>query len=234
MIKLNELKADDAVHGKVTRVSVAGAFLDVGAEVEGFVHVSRLSPRSNRVEDVLSAGQELDLWVSTVDPNAGRLELTMIRPVLLKWGKIKPGMQLTGTISRIEKFGAFVDIGAERDGLVHVSEMTDGYVRDPAEVAKVGDQVEVAILEVDRSKKQIRLSMNFMPEEFLEDEGEEEEVPTAMEVALREAMDGASDEPEAEEGPKTADKGRAVQEDLLARTLSKRVKTSTDSDTKKS
>ncbi|MFQ5922613.1 MAG: S1 RNA-binding domain-containing protein [Anaerolineales bacterium] len=81
MIKLRDLKADDAVHGKVTRISVAGAFLDVGAEVEGFIHISRLSPRSNRVEDLLTAGQEVELWVSSVDPAAERLELTMMRPV---------------------------------------------------------------------------------------------------------------------------------------------------------
>ena len=229
MIKLTDLKSDDAVQGKVTRTSVAGAFLDVGAEVEGFVHLSRLSPRSNRVEDVLSAGQEVELWVSSVDPAAERLELTMMRPIRLKWGQIKPGMKTTGAVSRLEKFGAFVDIGAERDGLVHVSEMSDGYVRDPADVVHVGDEIDVAVLDVDRGKRQIRLTMNFIPEELKDEEEDEEELPTAMEIALQEAMETSLSEPPSPEVSKPADKRKDMQADLLSRTLTDRVKTTTES-----
>ena len=230
MTQLSELKKDDPVQGKVSRITKAGAFIDVGGSVEGFLHLSRLSPRSNRVEDVLSVAQEVELWVSKVDPAAERLELTMQRPVRLKWGQIKPGLKATGEVSRLEKFGAFIDIGAERDGLVHVSEMSDEYVRDPAELTKVGDQVEVAVLDVDRGKKQIRLTMNVTPEELIEDDEEEEELPTAMEVALRQAMETSSPKAEAQETSGAPDKRREVQEDLLSRTLSDRVKTSTDSD----
>ncbi|MFQ5942385.1 MAG: S1 RNA-binding domain-containing protein [Anaerolineales bacterium] len=233
MIKLSDLKADDPLQGKVSRINVAGAFLDVGAEVEGFVHISRLSPRSKRVEDVLAVGQELELWVSKVDPAAQRLELTMMRPILLKWGKIKPGMKANGEVTRLEKFGAFVDIGAERDGLVHISEMSDDYVRDPADIAKVGEQVEVAVLEVDRGKKQIRLTMNVTPEEEFDEDEEQEELPTAMEIAMRGAMEDSSGESQSGEGSKLQDKRREVQDDLLARTLSDRVKTSTESGSKK-
>ncbi|MFV1858259.1 MAG: S1 RNA-binding domain-containing protein [Anaerolineales bacterium] len=232
MIKLADFKADDDVRGKVTSIGVAGAFLDVGAEVEGFVHLSRLSPRSNRVEEVLTVGQEVELWVSKVDPAAERLELTMIRPILLKWGQIKPGMKAAGAVTRLEKFGAFVDIGAERDGLVHVSEMSDDYVRDPANVARVGDQVEVVVLEVDRSKRQIRLSMNLPPDEIMEEDEEQEELPTAMEIALRQAMESPSSDSPSSEFSKPADNRKEIQDDLLARTLSDRVKTSSESSTK--
>ncbi|MCZ6531252.1 MAG: S1 RNA-binding domain-containing protein [Chloroflexi bacterium] len=232
MIKLGDFKADDDVQGKVTRIGVAGAFLDVGAEVEGFVHISRLLPRSNRVEDVLTVGQEVELWVNKVDPATERLELTMIRPIRLKWSQIKPGMKAEGAVTRLEKFGAFVDIGAERDGLVHVSEMSDGYVRDPANVARVGDQVEVAVLEVDRGKRQIRLTMNLPPDEYMEDDEEQEELPTAMEIALRQAMDSPSSESLAPEDSKSADKRKIIQDELLDRTLSDRVETSTESRTK--
>lgn len=231
MIKLTDLKSDDAVQGKVTSISVAGAFLDVGAEVPGFVHISHLSPRANRVEDALRVGQEVELWVASVDPAAARLELTMVRPIRLKWGQIKPGLRATGAVTRLEKFGAFVDIGAERDGLVHISEMSDGYVRDPAEVARVGDQVEVAVLEVDRGKRQIRLTMNIGPEEYLDEEEEEEELPTAMEVALRQAMETSPSEAPPQQDLDPADKKREVQDDLLARTLSNRVQTSAKSST---
>jgi len=136
-------------------------------------------------------------------------------------------------VTRLEKFGAFVDIGAERDGLVHVSEMSDGYVRDPSEVAKVGDEVEVAVLEFDRGKKQIRLTMNISLEELMEDveEEEQEELPTAMEVALRQAMDTPSSQPPSPEQSQSNDDRRDTQEDILARTLTERVKTSTDGET---
>jgi len=232
MIKLADLKSDDAVKGTVTRISVAGAFLEVGAEAEGFVHISALSTRANRVEEALVVGQEGELWVASVDPSAEKLELTMVRPIALKWGQIKPGLRATGAVTRLEKFGAFVDIGAERDGLVHISEMSDGYVRDPAEVARVGDQVEVSVLEVDRGKRQIRLTMNIGPEEYLdEDDEEEEELPTAMEIALREAMQGTTSDTPSQEDLASASRNREVQEDLLARTLSNRVQTSAKGNT---
>lgn len=233
MTKLTEFKVDDPVQGKVSSIKVAGAFIDVGADSEGFVHLSRLLPRSNRVEDVLTVDQELELWVHKVDPEANRLELTMIRPTLLKWDQIKPGLKAVGAVTRLEKFGAFVDIGAERDGLVHVSEMSDSYVRDPAEVVKVGDEVEVAVLEIDRGKKQIRLTMNISLESLMEevDEEEEEELPTAMEVALREAMETPTPESPAVDRSQSNDNRRNTQEDILSRTLTHRVKTSTDTET---
>ncbi len=233
MTKLTELKTDDGVQGKVSSIKVAGAFIDVDAESEGFVHLSRLLPRSNRVEDVLTVGQELELWVHKVDPKAKRLELTMVRPTRLKWDQIKPGLRVFGSVTRLEKFGAFVDIGAERDGLVHVSEMSDGYVRDPSEIAKVGDEVEVAVLEVDRGKKQVRLTMNISLEELREDveEEETEELPTAMEVALRQAMNTPSPQSPSSEASQPNDVHRDTQDELLARTLTERVKTSTDSET---
>jgi predicted RNA-binding protein with RPS1 domain len=79
-------------------------------------------------------------------------------------------MLVKGKVDRLETYGAFVDIGAERPGLVHVSEMSHDYVKNPAEVLKVGDEVEAKILDVDRRKKQIRLSIKAAtpkPEEVL-------------------------------------------------------------------
>ncbi|MFQ5922614.1 MAG: S1 RNA-binding domain-containing protein [Anaerolineales bacterium] len=140
-------------------------------------------------------------------------------------------MKTTGEVTRLEKFGAFVDIGAERDGLVHVSEMSDGYVRDPAEVVQVGNEVEVAVLEVDRGKKQIRLTMNLTPEELMDEDEDEEELPTAMEIALRQAMESSLSESPFPEVSKPADKRKEMQDNLLARTLSDRVLTSTESST---
>ena len=68
-------------------------------------------------------------------------------------------MQLTGTVRNVVDFGAFVDIGVHQDGLVHVSQITDRFIRHPSEVLTVGDVVEVTVLEVDVQKKRISLTM---------------------------------------------------------------------------
>lgn len=72
---------------------------------------------------------------------------------------LKPGMILDGTIRNVVDFGAFVDIGVKQDGLVHVSQLSDQFVKDPLEVVSVGDNVKVKIIEVDREKNNIALSM---------------------------------------------------------------------------
>ena len=225
--KLENIQPGERVSGTVTSVELAGAFVDIGAEVPGFLHISRLKPgKVNRVEDVLVPGQVVELWVSRVDSVAQRLELSMIRPVTLKWGQIQPGMQLRGEVLRIEAFGAFVEVGAERPGLLHVSEISDDYVRDPRDQVRVGEELAVTVLEVDRKKKQIRLSLKAaQPVEELEPE-EEQQLPTAMELALRQALEAS---PPSRNTGKPKAKGvqhRNELEDILARTLSSRLRTS--------
>jgi uncharacterized protein len=74
-----------------------------------------------------------------------------------------PGMQLEGVVTNIVAFGAFVDIGVHQDGLVHVSQLADRFVRDAAEVVKVGQKVQVTVLSVDAERKRIALSMKRQP-----------------------------------------------------------------------
>ena len=71
---------------------------------------------------------------------------------------LKAGMQLEGVVTNVTHFGAFVDVGVHQDGLVHVSQLADRYVSDPREVVKVGDRVQVRVLEVDLQRKRISLS----------------------------------------------------------------------------
>ena len=68
-------------------------------------------------------------------------------------------MELTGTVRNVIDFGAFVDIGVHQDGLVHISQISDGYIKSPADVLKVGDVVKVKVLSVDVKKKRIGLTM---------------------------------------------------------------------------
>ena len=227
--KLQELEVDQKHTGKVTRTELYGAFVDIGAEKDGLVHISMLKKGNvKRVEDVVEKGQEVEVWIHRVDADAGRLELTMVQPVELKWKDIKPGMTLQGKVVRLESFGAFVDVGAERPGLVHISELSNDYVKNTGDVVSVGDQVEVRVLDVDRKKRQIRLSMKTGEEiiEEFEDDEPEEELPTAMEVALRQAMEQSEQTATVGNNGDQGQKGsRSEQEDILARTLQHRVKT---------
>ena len=89
----------------------------------------------------------------------------MPRPVLrsdvLDMKDLTPGMVLKGTVRNIIDFGAFVDIGVHQDGLVHISQMCDRFIKHPLEVVKVGDVVEVKVVSVDPAKKRIALTMKL-------------------------------------------------------------------------
>ena len=230
--------------GTVMKTSLAGALVDIGVEIPGVVHISQLKEEPvNRVEDVVQAGQEVEVWVKRVIPKKKRLELTMIEPLNLEWREIKQDMVLKGKVVRLEKFGAFIDIGAERPGLVHISEITHDYIGKPDDVIKEGEEVEVMVLNVNRQKKQIKLSMKTLevPPAVEEDyerpsrpskkksEQENKPVepdPTAMEVAMRDAMDRSKDDDKGDPVPSKKQKPTAEDnelDDVLTRTLHNRV-----------
>lgn len=232
---LNDLKRKMHFTGTVTKTTLAGAVVDIGLETPGVVHISQLKEGPvNRVEDVVQPGDTVDVWVRRVFPKKNRIELTMIEPLALEWREIQKDMVIKGKVTRLEKFGAFVEIGAERPGLVHISEMAHDYIKSPAEVVKEGDEVDVKVLSVNRHKKQIKLSMKALEEPPVKVAKEVQEkatsqepvhegpVPTAMEMALREAMERSQaneeDVPEKGSKRKPARKGNEL-EDILARTL---------------
>ena len=87
------------------------------------------------------------------------LSKPILRTDVLEMKDLKPGMVLTGTVRNVIDFGVFVDIGVHQDGLVHISQVSDKFIKHPSEVVSVGDVVKVAVLEVDEAKKRISLSM---------------------------------------------------------------------------
>ena len=249
--EVNEIKRKMHFTGKVMKITLAGAVVDIGLPIPGVVHISQISKDPiNRVEDVLQEGQEVELWVRRVFPKKDRIELTMIKPLEMEWRDLDKDMVLKGKVVRLEKFGVFVDIGAERPGLVHISEMTHGYIKTPGDLVKEGDEVEVKVLAVNRQKKQIKLSMKALeeppvkqpkvkeersprtgkeqPKPAQEEEGEKEvAVPTAMEVAFREAMERSGEK--VEEVPtktRKTSKDQDEMEKILSRTLENKARTS--------
>ncbi|MBN1658783.1 MAG: S1 RNA-binding domain-containing protein, partial [Anaerolineae bacterium] len=222
----NDLKAGMQVEGKVVRLEKFGAFVDIGAPTDGLVHVSEMAAgRVNKPSDVVSEGAVVGLWIKEVDRRQGRISLTMVEPPDVDIRQLRPDMVLTGKVVRLETFGAFVDIGAERDGMVHVTEMSTGYVTSPSDVVSVGDEVQVRVLEVDSRRGRISLSMKDLPgDDHGWQEDEIEDMPTAMEIALREAMEEQGiDLPTGKEDrrrrkPKSK-RRRYEQDDIIERTL---------------
>lgn len=186
--------------GKVKTLADFGAFIDLGLTVDGLVHISELSRRRvTDVKEVLEKDQEVGVWVKSVDRTRGRIGLTMLKPVERKYGEIAEGDTLKGEIKRIESYGVFVDVGLEREGLVHVSELSHEYVKSPADVVTVGDEVNVKVLKIDARKKQVNLSIKALLEppvmeasensgrqekEYIVVEEDEEPAPTTMAVAF--------------------------------------------------
>jgi ribosomal protein S1 len=242
------LQPKTKLSGRVVKTTLAGALLDVGQPIPGVLHISQLQKDPvKKVEDVLQEGQAVDVWVRRV--RSDRIELTMIEPLRYEWKELQPEMVVKGKVVRLESYGAFVDIGAERPGMIHISELARGYVKDAKDIIKEGDEVEAMILSVDPKKRQIRLSMkSLQPEAPVEEppqvefkrprRGKKAEEPqqqaaieeptepqlTVMQLAWQEAQDRAKSKGKATRSKRqrTSD---AEQEEILSRTLEKRVAT---------
>lgn len=189
-LKLTDLHPKMQLQGKIKKIELFGAFVDIGAEKDGLLHISQLrKERTNRVEDVVQLGQEVTVWVRKVDAQNGRIDLTLIEPLKLDWDELKVGMVVKGKVTKLEKFGAFVDIGAERQAFIHVRELMSGYVSDPSEVIKPLQEVEAKLISVDRKKRRIDMSIKAL-EDFTPEEDDEPELKpmSAMEAALRAAL----------------------------------------------
>lgn len=191
------LKVDQKLTGKVKTLADFGAFIDLGMAIDGLVHISELARRRvQNVKDVLSEGQEVTVWVKSVDTERGRIGLTMIKPIERRYSDIKEGDVLEGEVKRIEGFGVFVDVGLEREGLVHVSELSHEFVKSATDVVSEGDTVQVKVLKVNARKKQVNLSIKalleppakseeeLVKEEYVMEEVDEEPMPTAFAAAF--------------------------------------------------
>jgi ribosomal protein S1 len=222
-MSIDDLKTGMEVTGKVSKIELFGALIDIGVGVDALLHISQLGKENVRnVEDVVNIGDEITAYVLKADKQGKRVFLSLEKPPAVTWDSLSEGDIVEGEVVRVESFGAFVDIGAERPGMVHVSELADGYVKAPSDVVSVGDKVQARVLKVNRKKRQIDLSMKS-PEETVDvaavQEEDDEEMPTAMAVALRKAMEQSED---ADDRPNRRDRKRKdnrEQEDILSRTL---------------
>ncbi len=224
------------VTGKVKRVSEYGAFVDIGVGRDGLLHISELSTnRVRKVDDMIKEGDEINVWIKELDRDKNRISLTMIAPGTRTIRDLAVGELVSGTVQRLTTYGAFVDIGLERDAMLHVKEMGDGYVAKPEDVVKVGDEIEARISGVDARRGRVDLSLKGLRPatgSSAADEIEiqpmgavdqaEEDLPTLMELAFRQALDGEEEYQPFSRGRKPKrrkGRDRYEQEDIINRTL---------------
>jgi ribosomal protein S1 len=222
---LNDLKTGMDLRGTVRKIELYGAFVDIGIGQDALLHISQLGkPNVRNVEDIVKEGEEITVYILKVDRSAGRVALSLVKPPDVTLDDLKEGMVVNGQVVRVENYGVFVEIGAERPGMIHVSELASGYVNSASDVVKVGDQVQARIIKINRKKRQIDMSMKAaeMPIE-VEAEEADENLPTAMELALRRAMGGGDAPVQAPRGKSSKRDKRSKlsqeQEDILSRTL---------------
>ena len=162
--RYSEVKEGDIVSGQVRSLASYGAFVDVGG-IDGLLHVSDISwSRVNQPEDVLSVGQELQVKILKVDAASRRISLGLKQLQPEPWDsaadKYKVGQRITGTVSRLTDFGAFVELEPGIEGLIHVSEMSwVKKVRKPSDLLKQGDTVDAVILSISQGERRLSLGL---------------------------------------------------------------------------
>jgi small subunit ribosomal protein S1 len=194
--EIEALKEGMRLRGRVRNIVEFGAFVDLGVGRDGLAHVSTLQRAG--IDKTLKVGDMLDVQIRKVDLGSNRISLTI--PGAAKTTKtgiesLKVGQELTGRVVRLVDFGAFVDIGASTDGLLHISQLSGGFVNHPREVVEVGQEVRVRILEIDANRRRISLSMKDGEVQeaapvSVAAEPQEDRGPSAFAAAWQEALQG--------------------------------------------
>jgi small subunit ribosomal protein S1 len=162
--RYSAMKEGDLINGQVRSLTTYGAFVDLGG-IDGLLHVSDISwSRIGSPEDVLSVGQEIQVKLLKIDPDTRRISLGLKQLQPEPWdaapGKYKAGERITGTVTRLMDFGAFIELEPGIEGLIHVSEMSwVKRVRKPSDILKEGDTVEAVILSVSPTERRISLGL---------------------------------------------------------------------------
>jgi small subunit ribosomal protein S1 len=151
--RFGAMQPGDVLEGTVRSLMAYGAFVDLGG-VDGLLHVSDISwSRVNKPEDVLSVGQQIQVRILKIDPETKKLSLGLKQLQPEPWeaaqGKYQVGQRITGAVTRLADFGAFVEIEPGLEGLIHISEMSWGKkIHHPSDVLKEGNTVEAVILAI--------------------------------------------------------------------------------------
>jgi len=187
--QLDKIEEGDLLEGIVRTIKDFGVFVDLGG-LEGLIHISKLSwERIKHPSEVIEVGQKVKVKVDKIDKQTGKMSLSYRDTLENPWDAaaitIAPGAIMTGTVTRVANFGAFVRLTAGVEGLVHISEVAGHRVSNVSAFVKEGQEVEVKVLNIDRESQKIALSIKqaiHKPDEAPAVEEEEESTPPELAV----------------------------------------------------
>jgi small subunit ribosomal protein S1 len=160
---LDDLEPGKVVEGTISNIVDFGAFVDLDG-IDGLIHISELSwSHVNHPSEVLNVGEKVDVKVLEIDRDRQRISLGLKQTQADPWQSVIETYQINdivpGKVTKVVTFGAFVEIHAGVEGLVHISELADHHVENPREVVNQGDELEVRIIEIDADRRRLSLSL---------------------------------------------------------------------------
>jgi small subunit ribosomal protein S1 len=166
---IKELSVGEVRHGRVTGLSNFGAFVDLGG-ADGLIHISELSWNTiSSLEEVLTVGQEIDVYVLRVDEENRKIGLSLKRLQQEPWETINERYQVgdlvEATVTKVTDFGAFARVEGSVEGLIHISELTPRIINHPRDVVREGDHVKLRILRIEPERRRMGLSLKQVEEE---------------------------------------------------------------------
>ncbi len=172
---LTSLQEGDIVQGTVSNLVDFGAFVDLEG-IDGLIHISELSwNHVDHPSEVVEVGEDVEVKVLEVDRDRERISLGLKQTRKDPWQEIveqvEVGGQITGRVTKLVSFGAFVEVAEGVEGLIHISELADHHVETPDEIIRSGDEVEARIIDVDAKRR--RLSLSLRPKKEEREEREE-------------------------------------------------------------
>ena len=163
-----EVEVDKVYTGKVKSLTSYGAFVDLGG-VDGMVHITELSwKKIKNPAEVVSVGDEITVFVKEINPETRKISLGYKTEDTNPWKLLQDRYQIgdvaTVKVVSLTTFGAFAELIPGIDGLIHISQIADRKIANPAEVLKVGDEVQVEIVDINYESQRVSLSMRTLIE----------------------------------------------------------------------
>ena len=163
---------DEVVDGRVIKIADFGAFIEIAEGIEGLLHISDMSweRKVGHPKEILNQADEVKVKILGYDLGAGKLSLGLKHVLPNPWDGVeeryRPGKIVKGVVTNIASYGAFIRLESGIDGLLHVDDMSwTKKVRNPSSVVTDGEEIEIAVLEVDRSARRIRLGMKQLSDD---------------------------------------------------------------------
>jgi len=180
---LSELQEGDVVDGTVTGLRDFGAFVNIGG-ADGLIHVSELAwHRVDHPRDVLNVGDTIEVYVLSLDRKTNRIALSRKRLLNDPWEtameKYHEGQQVEGNVTNVVDFGAFIALDDGLEGLLHLSEMGDGTLKEPHSYVKKGDRLQLRISRLEPEKRRVGFTQRWGTEQPIVEDTEGDAAPDA-------------------------------------------------------